>query len=125
MKAADLVELAVESGGLANDALLATVLPLFRQTVEIHERGLVAPLRGLDRLTVDDRSRLGFRPEQAARPVLAAAELDAREQRRPDAVDVVGHLHLHSDFGAGSAEPTVVVTEPIPSAITAPVLVPG
>ena len=125
MKAAELVELSVESGGLANDALLAAVLPLFEQTAEIHERGLVAPLRGLDRLRVDDRTRLSFAPEQAGRPVLDPAALEAREHRRSDAVDVVGHLGLRTDFGTGSGQAEVVVTSPEPEAIMAPVLVPG
>lgn len=125
MKAYELVEIAVGSGGLANDALLAAVLPLFEQVAEIHERGLVAPLRGLDRLQVDDRSRLSFAPEQAGRAVLDPAALEAREHRRSDAVDVVGHLGLRTDFGTGSGRSEVVVTEPDPDAVTAPVLVPG
>jgi len=125
MKATDLVDLAAGSGGLTNDALLAAVLPLFRQTAEIHERGLVAPLRGLDRITVDEQSRLGFAPEAAARPVLAPAELAAREQRRATAVDVVSHQQLETDLRDGAAAPEVRVVEPRPDAVRAPVLVPG
>ena len=125
MKATDLVDLATGSGGLTNDALLAAVLPLFRQTAEIHERGLVAPLRGLDRITVDEQSRLGFAPEAAARPVLAPAELAAREQRRATAVDVVSHQQLETDLRDGAAAPEVRVVEPRPDAVRAPVLVPG
>ncbi|HEY3001027.1 MAG TPA: DUF4011 domain-containing protein, partial [Kribbellaceae bacterium] len=125
MSAAGLVALAVESGGLSNDALLASVLPLFRQTADIHDRGLVAPLRGIDRIDADEQSRLGFAPELASRAVLAPAELEAREQRRSAAVDVVSHQHLRTDFGSGSSGPQVQVVEPTPDAVTAPVLVPG
>ena len=88
MSAEDLVALAVSQGGLGNDALLAAVLPLFHATAEVHERGLVAPLRGLDRITVDEQNRLGFAPADAGRPALAQLEVDVRQGSRPTAVDV-------------------------------------
>ncbi len=125
MSAAALVALAVDTGGLSNDALLASLLPLFAETADIHDRGLVAPLRGIDRLTVDEQSRLGFPPELAARPVLAPAELAKREERRSGAVDVVSHQHLRTDFGDGSSGAQVQVVDPDPAAVVAPVLVPG
>ena len=121
----DLVALAVSQDGLSNDALLAAVLPLFHATAEVHERGLVAPLRGLDRITVDDRTRLGFAPEDASRPTLKPAEIAAREGHRADAVDVVAHRQVETDLGESGARPQLKVTEPEPDAITAPVLVPG
>jgi hypothetical protein len=122
---ADLVSLSADNGGLSNDALLAAVLPLFRETAEIHDRGLVAPLRGIGRLTLDDQSRLGFPPELAARPVLAPKELSKRETRRSAAVDVVGHQRLETDFGTDGAAQQLKVAEPRPEDVTAPVLVPG
>jgi hypothetical protein len=121
----DLVALAVSQGGLGNDALLAAVLPLFHATAEVHERGLVAPLRGLERLTVDDRTRLGFAPEDATRPLMEAAEIAAREGHRAAAVEVVAHRQVDLDFSESGGRPQVRVTEPVPEAITAPVLVPG
>ncbi|MFI5709623.1 AAA domain-containing protein [Kribbella sp. NPDC051620] len=121
----DLVALAVSQGGLGNDALLAAVLPLFHATAEVHERGLVAPLRGLDRITVDDRTRLGFAPEDASRPALQTAEIAAREGHRSSAVEVVAHRQTELDLGESGGRPQLQVTEPTPEAITAPVLVPG
>lgn len=123
--AADLVNLSVDNGGLSNDALLAALLPLFRETAEIHDRGLVAPLRGIGRLTLDEQSRLGFPPELASRPVLAPKELSKRETRRSAAVDVVGHQRLETDFGTDGAAQQLKVAEPRPEDVTAPVLVPG
>ena len=125
MSAEDLVALAVSRGGLGNDALLAAVLPLFRATAEVHERGLVAPLRGLGRITVDDQHRLGFAPEDAVRPVLAQSELDARQGTRPSAVEVVAHRQAELDLGESGGQATTVVTEPVPEAIRAPVHLPG
>ncbi|GAA0963876.1 WGR domain-containing protein [Kribbella koreensis] len=121
----DLVALAVSQGGLGNDALLAAVLPLFHATAEVHERGLVAPLRGLDRITVDDRTRLGFAPEDASRPLIQAAEIAAREGHRASAVEVVAHRETSVDLGESGGRPVLQVTDPVPEAITAPVLVPG
>ncbi|GAA1615946.1 WGR domain-containing protein [Kribbella sancticallisti] len=121
----DLVALAVSQGGLGNDALLAAVLPLFHATAEVHERGLVAPLRGLDRITVDDRTRLGFLPEHASRPLLQEHEIAAREGHRATAVEVVAHRQVETDLGESGSRPQLKVTEPEPEAITAPVLVPG
>ncbi|WP_020390284.1 AAA domain-containing protein [Kribbella catacumbae] len=121
----DLVALAVSQGGLGNDALLAAVLPLFHATAEVHERGLVAPLRGLDRITVDDRTRLGFAAEDASRPLLQPAEIAAREGHRAAAVEVVAHRQVELDLGESGGTGRLQVTEPVPEAITAPVLVPG
>ncbi|HZX05933.1 AAA domain-containing protein [Kribbella sp.] len=121
MSAEDLVALAVSQGGLGNDALLAAVLPLFHQTAAVHERGLVAPLRGLDRITVDEQTRLGFAPEDARRPTLATQQLDAVQGKRPTAFEVVAHRQSGLDLGAdGGREQTVV-----PETIAAPTLVAG
>lgn len=121
----DLVALAVSQGGLGNDALLAALLPLFHATAEVHERGLVAPLRGLDRITVDEQTRLGFAPEDASRPVFAPDELSIREGHRAAAVEVVAHRQVETDLGESGGQGRLKVTEPVPEAITAPVLVPG
>ncbi|WP_406050166.1 AAA domain-containing protein [Kribbella sp. NBC_00889] len=125
MSVEDLVALAVSEDGLGNDALLAAVLPLFHATAAVHERGLVAPLRGLGRITVDEQNRLGFAPEDAGRPTLAQREIDARQGPGPTAVEVVAHRRTDLDLGESGARATTVVTEPVPDAISAPVHVPG
>lgn len=125
MSAEDLVALAVSQGGLGNDALLAAVLPLFHETAAVHERGLVAPLRGLDRIVVDEQNRLGFAPADAGRPTLAARELDARQGSRPTAVEVVTHRQSDFDLGESGGREKTVVPEPVPDAITSPTLVAG
>jgi uncharacterized protein DUF4011/AAA domain-containing protein len=125
MSAEDLVALAVSQGGLGNDALLAAVLPLFHATAAVHERGLVAPLRGLDRITIDEQTRLGFAPEDAGRPVFNQPELDAREGLRATAVEVIAHRQSDVDLGESGGRPRTTVVEPIPEAITAPVHLAG
>jgi hypothetical protein len=121
----DLVALAVSQGGLGNDALLAAVLPLFHATADVHERGLVAPLRGLDRITVDEQTRLGFAPEHASRPITAPREIQAREGHRAEAVEVVAHRQADIDLGESGGQLRTQVPEPTPEAIHAPALVPG
>lgn len=125
MSAEDLVALAVSQGGLGNDALLAAVLPLFHETAAVHERGLVAPLRGLDRIVVDEQNRLGFAPEDAGRPTLATAEIETRQGKRPSAVEVVAHRQADFDLGESGGQETTVVPEPVPDAIATPTLVAG
>ncbi|MGW1344797.1 AAA domain-containing protein [Kribbella sp. NPDC002412] len=125
MSAEDLVALAVSQGGLGNDALLAAVLPLFHATAAVHERGLVAPLRGLGRLTVDEQARLGFDPSLAGRPVLDEPALAEREGPRASAVEVVAHRQSDVDLGASGSRPRTTVVEPVAAAITAPVHVAG
>ncbi|TDD62501.1 DUF4011 domain-containing protein [Kribbella antibiotica] len=125
MSAEELVVLAVTEDGLGSDALLAAVLPLFRATAEVHERGLVAPLRGLDRLTVDDQHQLGFGPEDAGRPTLAVMEIDRRQGPRSSAVEVVAHRQAELDLGSDGGRAKTSVVEPVPDAITAPTHVPG
>ncbi|WP_329004157.1 AAA domain-containing protein [Kribbella sp. NBC_00709] len=125
MSVEDLVALAVSQGGLGNDALLASVLPLFHETAAVHERGLVAPLRGLDRIVVDEQNRLGFAPADAGRPALAVRELDARQGSRPTAVEVVAHRQSDFDLGESGGQEKTVVPDPVPDAITAPTLVAG
>ncbi|MFI6681659.1 AAA domain-containing protein [Kribbella sp. NPDC050470] len=125
MSAEDLVALAVSRGGLGNDALLAAVLPLFHATAAVHERGLVAPLRGLDRITVDEQTRLGFDPSLAGRPVLDESALESRESPRATAVEVVAHRQSDVDLGESGGRPQTTVVEPVPAAIIAPVHVAG
>ena len=125
MSAEDLVALAVSQGGLGNDALLAAVLPLFHETAAVHERGLVAPLRGLDRIVVDEQNRLGFASEDAGRPTLATAEIDARQGKRPSAVEVVAHRQADFDLGESGGQETIVIPESVLDAIAAPTLVAG
>ena len=62
---ADLVNDAVERGGLPVDDVLALALPLLKQVRATHESGLVAPLRGITALRVEDH-QIGFDPTAAA-----------------------------------------------------------
>src|SRR3954471_1641299 len=42
----------IERGGFETDDVLAIVLPLLRQTLELHEKGLVAPLENYEKVKI-------------------------------------------------------------------------
>ena len=56
MTVQSLIDLAREREGLSTDDVLASLLPLFRQVAACHERGLVAPLQGLEALVTSTSS---------------------------------------------------------------------
>jgi hypothetical protein len=127
-----LVDLARQRGGLGPDDLVACLAPLFRQVIAAHERGLVAPLRGIDALVADERYRVRF-DEAAARPPLpaeaavAAVERTVRRDARA-AVEIVGRSDhtLDTGTGAASARSLDVVHPPVDAAaVRRPVLVSG
>ena len=43
----------IETGGFTTEDALASFLPLLRQVVQAHQRGLVAPLEGIEHLHVE------------------------------------------------------------------------
>src|ERR1700759_5246032 len=75
-----LSERARQEGGLSPDDLVASLGPLFRQVVAAHAEGLVAPLEGIEALSLDRRSRIRFDPGLAHPALLAPAEVAAAEE---------------------------------------------
>ena len=58
----------IARGGFETDDALATLLPLMKQVLEAHERGLVAPLDGFLDLLVTDEGFLSVRAGKGGRP---------------------------------------------------------
>src|SRR4051812_37146 len=54
----ELVSLAVAAGGFGADDAINATLTLFDDVEAVHDEGLVAALRGIDALVVDDRFRV-------------------------------------------------------------------
>ncbi|WP_300399834.1 AAA domain-containing protein [Nocardioides sp.] len=98
-------------GGLPLDDVLALTLPLLEAVAEIHDRGLVAPLRGLDALDVlDHRLVLHHDHGHARRPRLhPRAVADAERELRAAALDVTRAADRHHDLRSGRPETTSVV----------------
>ncbi len=90
-----LVQDSCRRGGLPVDDVIALVVPLLREVAALHDRGLVAPLRGLaalevtdHRLVLDDDHAPGaprLRPRAVAdiERELGSAALDVTPGRRP------------------------------------------
>ena len=81
MTAQTLIDFAREQGGLGTDDLLAVSLPLLHQVAAVHATGLVAPLRGIDGLEVDDRFQLRF--DRRGRPTRSARIAGSRRSWAP------------------------------------------
>jgi hypothetical protein len=73
---------------LRTEDLVAAVLPLVDQTLETHERGLVAPFAGIGAVRVT-HGRLWFRDTDAHEPAREQARLDAIQPVRHRAVEIV------------------------------------
>ena len=125
MTAQTLIDFAREQGGLGTDDLLAVSLPLLHQVAAVHASGLVAPLRGIDALEVDEQFQLRFDPGLATAP--------EREERRvatvlgaaPRAVEVIGQTTTTADVLAGTVETHSLDVLGADEAVTRPVLVPA
>jgi predicted DNA-binding WGR domain protein len=97
----ELLRAGVARGGFGPDDALAALLPLLRQVAATHEQGLVAPLRGLDALTVDG-GRLGFDPAHAVAPRTNPARLAGLQAPAGGGVDVVAESRRTADLDGGS-----------------------
>jgi len=107
-----LVAEAGSRGGLPLDDVLALALPLLDAVAELHDRGLVAPLRGLDALDVlDHRLVLHHERGQARRPRLhPRAIADAERELRSAALDVTCGAERHHDLRTERTERTETTT---------------
>ena len=73
-----------QSGGFSTEDTLSIFLPLVREVLAVHEVGLVTPLNGLDRLTVDD----------------GVIHLEANSQQEPAQNQAALRQFELADFGA-------------------------
>ena len=73
---------------LNTEDIVAAIVPLIEQTIETHDRGLVAPLAGIGAIHVT-HGRLWFRESDALEPVRNQARLDAIQPERRRPVEIV------------------------------------
>ena len=130
-----LIDLARTRHGLGPDDLLACLGPLFRQVIDLHTDGLVAPLRGIEALQEDDQYRVSFDPALAYPRREAPARVDAVQRRSTGAVEVVSRSRVTHTAGERSEIQSLDVVHPHPGlpgrpdpgppAVDRPVLVSG
>jgi predicted DNA-binding WGR domain protein len=111
-------------GGFTTDDALATLLPLFRQVQETHAAGRVAPLEGVQHISVDGY-RAYFEVARAQEPRLADDKLRAVDRRTGGALEVVGEgVHTTGADDGSETHETLLVAKP-GDTIADPIYVPG
>lgn len=99
-----LVDLARERDGLSTDDVLTSLLPLFRQVVACHERGLVAPLEGIEALEQDEQLLVGFDEARAFRPRRDDRRIAEVQRVTRRAFEVTGRAEATADVTRGDLE---------------------
>ncbi|HZP61099.1 MAG TPA: DUF4011 domain-containing protein, partial [Opitutaceae bacterium] len=115
----------VQSGGFETDDAIGILLPLFRQVVSAHERGLVAPLRGTDAFQLNEEGKFIFDEAQLAPPERNLAKVEQMVRSRSHAVQIVGESSQTTDLAEGQhsvSRSDIGNPEEVP---TKPVFLPG
>ena len=92
-----------QTGGFTTEDALTTLLPLFRETLETHLAGFVAPLEGTNSLQVNN-SRAWF--EASARQDISRnnAQLKKLQRENTSAFAVIDEFDSETDLDSGSRE---------------------
>ena len=93
-----LLDAALERGGLQTDDVIAVYLPLLAQVATLHENGLVAVLDGPFAFAVDDSGHLALKRPQGTHPVSNRPALE----RMQAPVSSVLHLVGDREVAAGT-----------------------
>src|SRR5687768_9076628 len=91
----------IEAGGFQTDDVLATVLPLFRQTLAAHEAGFVAPLECIEAIELTADQRLGFSETKRRSVRQNNAAVAKAQEAGPKAVQIVGSFERQIDLDTG------------------------
>ncbi|MGC3960003.1 MAG: DUF4011 domain-containing protein [Verrucomicrobiota bacterium] len=91
------LETGVAKGGFETDDVLAALLPLMKQVLAAHEAGLVAPLDGIQDLTLTEASQLLFAPAKVNSPEKNPSKVEALQLSVSSAVEVVGESRRVAD----------------------------
>lgn len=111
------LEAGVAKGGFETDDVLAAILPLMKQVLAAHEAGLVAPLDGIQELTLTEAGQLLFAPTKVNSPEKNSSKVEALQMSVSSAVEVVGESRrvadvdqstlTVSDLSVGSADGSI------------------
>jgi hypothetical protein len=96
-----LIDVAREHEGLSTDDVLTSLLPLFRQVVACHERGMVAPLEGIEALELDEQLLVGFDDDRATRPRRDDHRIAQVQRAATRAFEVTGRAEATADVMRG------------------------
>ncbi|MFT3782744.1 MAG: AAA domain-containing protein [Nibricoccus sp.] len=94
----------LQKGGFETDDVLASLLPLFRQVSAAHERGLVAPLKGLQQILVSEDGSVSVSAESFTKPVRVENRVNEMLAAKSRGVEVIGESRTVTDMVDGIHE---------------------
>jgi predicted DNA-binding WGR domain protein len=119
------LEAGVAKGGFETDDVLAALLPLMKQVQAAHETGLVAPLDGLEHLTLTEAGHLMFAPTEASSPKKNTSRVEALLAPMSHGVEVVAESRRTADIDEASLTVSDLGIGVGDAQITKPVFLPG
>jgi len=96
------LESGITRGGFETDDVLAAILPLMKQVLAAHQAGLMAPLDGLQDLTLTEPGCLMFSPAKAGPAKQNSSKLKELQSPVSHAVEVVAESRRMADIDAAS-----------------------
>src|SRR5258708_7867612 len=115
----------LEQGAFEADDALGAVLPLMRQALALHEKGLVAPLDGLNGIQKNEQDRLCLAEEKAKLAQRNLARVDTIQQPASVALEILGESRQVLDVDQGALRVTSLDIGKKNEAILKPVFLPG
>jgi superfamily I DNA and/or RNA helicase/predicted DNA-binding WGR domain protein len=119
------LEAGQEKGGFETDDVLAALLPLMKQVLAAHEAGLVAPLDGIQALSVAEQGDLVFAPDKVGPPKKNISKVEALQSPASHAMEVVAELQHTTNIDEGSFAVLDLGVGCTDGGITKPVYLPG
>ena len=111
-------------GGFETDDVLAATIPLMKQVLAAHEAGLVAPLEGIQDLTLTEAGQLLFAPTKVNSPEKNTTKVEALQLSVSSAVEVVGESRHVADVDQSTLVVSDLSVGATAADITKPVFLP-
>ena len=96
-----LLDSALDRGGLQTDDVIAVLVPLLREVVTLHENGLVAVLDGPYAYALTEGGTLTLKRPQGTHPVSNRPELERLQAPVSSVLHLVGDVQLSNTAEAG------------------------
>ena len=119
------LEAGIAKGGFETDDVLATLLPLMKQTLAAHGSGLVAPLNGIANLSMSADGHLTFPPTKAGPPEKNSAKVEALQSPASRAMEIVAESRRTADVHESSVKVSDLGVNRDDNGITKPMFLPG
>ena len=117
------LESRIASGQTSTEDVLVSFLPLARQVIEAHRRGMVAPLNGLKALQVEGVS-MWYEEAKLESKLSNRNKIESIEPKTR-AVDIVSETKRTTEVGEGISEIRDLAVGELGDEITHPIYLPG